>query len=205
MLLNLERMKWMPEEPAKYLLANIPEYRLHVVENGKDVLAMNVVVGKAVHRTVIFADELKYVVFSPYWNIPRSIVRNEIYPAMKRSSSYLRRKNMEVTGYSGGLPIVRQKPGSGNALGKVKFIFPNSYNIYFHDTPSRGLFNRQERAFSHGCVRVHQPFDLAAYLLKDKPEWTDEKIKAAMNRSTEKWVTLDKIVPVLHYLFYFMG
>jgi murein L,D-transpeptidase YcbB/YkuD len=166
MLVNLERMKWMPEVPANFLLANIPEYRLHVVEDGKEVLGMNIVVGKAANRSVIFSDELKYVVFSPYWNIPRSIVRNEIFPAMQRSSSYLSRKNMEVTGYSGGLPNVRQKPGSGNALGHVKFIFPNSYNIYFHDTPSRSLFSKQQRAFSHGCIRLQQPFDLAVYLLR---------------------------------------
>ena len=201
MLINLERMKWMPEAPPNFLLANIPEYRLHVMENGKKVLAMNIVVGKAANRTVIFSDLLKYVVFSPYWNIPRSIVRNEIYPAMKRSSSYLRRNNMEVTGYSNGLPIVRQKPGNSNALGHVKFIFPNSYNIYFHDTPSRSLFSRQERAFSHGCIRLQQPFDLAVYLLRNQPEWTNEKIKAAMNSSKEKWVTLGKTVAV--FITYF--
>ena len=108
---------------------------------------------------------------------------------------------MEITGYSEGLPIVRQKPGNENALGHVKFIFPNSYNIYFHDTPSRYLFNREHRAFSHGCIRLHQPFDLAVYLLKDQPEWTKEKIKAAMERSTEQWVTLKQSVPV--YITYF--
>ncbi|MGK2860567.1 MAG: L,D-transpeptidase family protein [Chitinophagaceae bacterium] len=201
MLINLERMKWMPEAPSNYLLANIPEYRLYVVENNQEVMAMNIVVGKAASRSVIFSDELKFVVFSPYWNIPRSIVRNEIVPAMNRSSNYLSGQNMEITGYSGGLPIVRQKPGGANALGKVKFIFPNSYNIYFHDTPSKSLFNRQERAFSHGCIRLQQPFDLAVYLLRNQPEWTKEKIKAAMNSSKEKWVTLDKIVPV--FITYF--
>jgi len=200
-LINLERMKWMPEVSSNYLFANIPEYRLHVMENGKEVLAMNIVVGKAANRTVIFSDQLKYVVFSPYWNIPRSIVRDEIYPAMKQSSSYLRRNNMEETGYSNGLPIVRQKPGNSNALGQVKFIFPNSYNIYFHDTPSRSLFSRQQRAFSHGCIRLQQPFDLAVYLLRNQPEWTNEKIKAAMNSSKEKWVTLGKTVPV--FITYF--
>ena len=162
---------------------------------------MNIVVGKAANRTVIFSDDLKYVVFSPYWNVPQSIVRNEIYPAMKRNSNYLQRNNMEVTGYSNGLPIVRQKPGKSNALGDVKFIFPNSYNIYFHDTPSRSLFDRQQRAFSHGCIRVQQPFDLAVYLLRNQPEWTKEKIKAAMHQSTEKWVTLNKSVPV--FITYF--
>jgi len=201
MLINLERMKWMPELSSNYLFANIPEYRLHVMENRKEVLAMNIVVGKAANRTVIFSDQLKYVVFSPYWNIPRSIVRNEIYPAMQRSSSYIRRNNMEVTGYSNGLPIVRQKPGNSNALGHVKFIFPNSYNIYFHDTPSRSLFSKQQRAFSHGCIRLQEPFDLAVYLLRNQPEWTNEKIKAAMNSSKEKWVALSKTVPV--FITYF--
>ncbi len=201
MLINLERMKWMPRLPQHYLLANIPEYRLHVVENGREALAMNIVVGKAANKTVIFSDELKYIVFSPYWNIPRSIVRNEIYPAMKRSSSYLRRHNMEVTGNSGGLPVVRQKPGRRNSLGRVKFLFPNSYNIYFHDSPAKSLFERERRAFSHGCVRLQQPEELAAYLLKDRPEWTREKIRAAMNRSSDQWVTLDKSVPV--FITYF--
>lgn len=201
MLINLERMKWMPPLPSAYLLANIPEYRLHVVANGQEALTMNIVVGKAANKTVIFSDELKYIVFSPYWNVPRSIVRKEIYPAMRRSRSYLRRHNMEVTGYSGGLPVVRQKPGRSNALGRVKFIFPNSYNIYFHDTPAKSLFEKERRAFSHGCVRLQQPAELAAFLLKDKPEWTREKIRAAMSRSADQWVTLEPHVPV--FITYF--
>ncbi len=201
MLLNMERMKWLPEQPMDFIMVNIPSYRLRVFENGKVVLAMDVVVGKAANRTVIFSDSLKYVVFSPYWNVPRSIVRNETYPAMKRSSSYLGRNNMEVTGYSNGLPIVRQKPGPGNALGQVKFIFPNSYNIYFHDTPSKSLFSRNARAFSHGCIRLHQPFELARYLLRNDESWTDAAIKKAMNASKEKWVTLKKPLPV--FITYF--
>lgn len=121
---------------------------------------------------------------------------------MKRSRSYLQRNNMEVTGYIDGLPVVRQKPGNSNALGHIKFIFPNSYNFYFHDTPSRGLFNRQQKAFSHGFIRLQQqPFDLAVYLLRNQPEWTNKKIKAAMNSSKEKWVTLNKTVGV--FITYF--
>lgn len=201
MLINLERMKWMPATPAHHITANIPEYRLHVVQKDTPVLSMNVVVGKAANRTVIFSDQLKYVVFSPYWNVPRSIVRNEIYPAMQRSRNYLARNNMEVTGYSNGLPVVRQKPGGSNALGRVKFIFPNSYNIYFHDTPSRSLFSRQQRAFSHGCIRVQQPFELAKYLLRNNDSWTDPSIRAAMNSGTEKWVSLPQTVPV--FITYF--
>lgn len=201
MLLNLERMKWMPKEPDKYLTANIPEFRLHVIENGNDVLTMKIVVGKAVHRTVIFADELQHIVFSPYWNIPQSIVRNEILPAMKRNKNYLREKNMEITGNYNGLPVIRQKPGLGNALGHVKFIFPNRYSIYFHDTPARSLFNEDRRAFSHGCVRLEHPYYLAKHLLKDDPEWTGDKIWDAMHGNEEIWVPLGE--PVAVYLTYF--
>lgn len=161
---------------------------------------MNIVVGKAAARTVIFSDELQYVVFSPYWNVPRSIVKNEIVPAMNRSSSYLRRNNMEITGYSDGLPVVRQKPGGSNALGRVKFIFPNRYNIYFHDTPARTLFTKEARAFSHGCVRVQEPFTLAQYLLRTDSSWTNARISKAMNGHMEVWVKLPEAVPV--YLLY---
>lgn len=202
MLINLERMKWMPRQPANRITVNIPEYRLKVYENGNKVLGMNVVVGKAANRTVIFSDELEFIVFSPYWNIPRSIIRREIYPAMNRSSSYLLRNNMEVTGYySDSLPIVRQRPGWGNALGDVKFIFPNSYNIYFHDTPAKALFGRHKRAFSHGCIRLQQPFELAKYLLRNNPEWPEKAIRKAMNSSTEKWVRLNRPLPV--FITYF--
>ena len=197
-LINLERMRWLPPQPGgKLIVANIPEFRLHVYENGREVMAMDIVVGKAANRTVIFSDELKYVVFSPYWNVPRSIVRAEILPAMERNPNYLRKQNMEITGQRGGLPVIRQKPGRGNALGQVKFLFPNRYSIYFHDTPAKGLFERQQRAFSHGCIRLHQPFELARYLLQDQPGWSDSRIRRAMNSGTEKWVTLPEPVPVV--------
>ena len=200
LLINLERMRWLPAWPANRLVANIPEYRLHVFENDKEVLGMNIVVGKAANRTVIFSDDLQYIVFSPYWNVPRSIVKNEIVPAMNRNSNYISRNNMEITGQSNGLPVVRQKPGPGNALGQVKFIFPNRYNIYFHDTPAKTLFNSQSRAFSHGCVRIQDPFDLARYLLRNDSSWTDAKIRKAMNSGKEEWIKLSQPVPV--YLLY---
>ena len=202
MLINMERMRWLPKEPqGNILVANIPEYKLHVFENGKKVFDIDIVVGTAANKTVVFNDELKYVVFSPYWNIPSSIVRKEIQPAMKRNPNYLSRNNMEETGFSNGLPIIRQKPGGNNALGKVKFIFPNSYNIYFHDTPAKKLFGREKRAFSHGCIRLAEPNKLAKYLLRNQPEWTSEKIKRAMNSSKEKWVTINETVPV--FITYF--
>src|SRR5690606_35463286 len=166
LLINMERMRWMPNmTDGNGVLVNIPQYELHVFEQGKMVFQMDIVVGKTGSETVIFSDEVKYVVFSPYWNVPRSIVRNEIYPAMQRNPNYLVQKNMEQTGFSKGLPIIRQRPGKSNSLGRVKFIFPNSYNIYLHDTPSRNLFEEERRAFSHGCIRIQKPFELAEYLL----------------------------------------
>ena len=201
MLINLQRMKWMPDEGSDYILANIPEYRLRVYKNDTVALSMRIVVGKAAHHTVIFSDSLKYIVFSPYWNIPASIVRNEIVPAMERNKNYLDLHNMEITGRSGSLPIVRQRPGNANALGKVKFLFPNSYNIYFHDTPQKDLFDKQHRAFSHGCIRLQHPVALAKLLLAGDPKWTDKKINQAMHRSIEKWVTLERPIPV--YIVYF--
>jgi len=202
MLINLERMRWLPEKQAPdRIVANIPEFVLHVYEQNRKAFDMNIVVGKEGSSTVIFNDQLKYIVFSPYWNVPRSIVRNEIYPAMKRNPGYLARHNMESTGMSGGLPVIRQKPGGNNSLGKVKFLFPNNYNIYFHDTPSKSLFNRDKRAFSHGCIRLAEPEKMASYLLRNDTAWTPEKIGAAMNLNKEKWVTLKDPVPV--FISYF--
>ena len=149
-LLNMERLRWMPAQPpGDFILVNIPQFRLIVYEEGKPVFAMNIVVGKEQHATVIFTGKIKYVVFSPYWNVPPSILKNEILPAIRRNPNYLAKHNMEWNGNS-----VRQKPGPGNALGKVKFLFPNSYNIYLHDSPAKSLFGETKRAFSHGCIRV---------------------------------------------------
>ena len=202
LLLNLERMKWVPETPeGAFIIVNIPEFRLHMFEAAKKVFSINIVVGKAAHNTVIFTGELKYVVFSPYWNIPRSIVRNEILPVIRRNPNYLSKMNMEQTGFSDGLPVIRQKPGGKNALGRVKFIFPNNYNIYFHDTPSKSLFNQEARAFSHGCIRLAEPEKLAIYLLRNQPEWTIQRINIAMSSTKEKWVTLKEKLPV--FISYF--
>lgn len=202
LLLNLERMRWMPS-PAekKVILVNIPEYRLHVFEDRKEVLNMNIVVGKAANKTVIFSDRLKNIVFSPYWNVPPSIVRTEILPSMQRNRNYLSQHRMEKTGTSDGLPVIRQKPGKSNSLGRVKFLFPNSYNIYLHDTPAKSLFTEQTRAFSHGCIRLAAPKALAEYLLSDRPEWTGSRIEKAMNAQKETWVTLAEPVPV--FITYF--
>lgn len=201
-IVNMERSRWLPVQLAgDYVAVNIPEFKLHVY-NGEELLwSCNAVVGKTTHPTTLFYGEIKYVVFSPYWNIPPGILRNEIIPGMNKSSSYLARHNMEVTGYSGGLPVVRQKPGPSNALGLVKFLFPNSYNIYLHDTPSKSLFNETSRAFSHGCIRIEEPAKLAAFLLEYAEDWNADKIAKAMHAGKERYVTLNKKVPV--FITYF--
>jgi len=197
MLINMERLRWVPEAYAPDLiLVNIPEFRMHIFENGQEALSMNVVVGAGATRTVIFSDTLSNIVFSPYWGVPSSIVRNEILPAIKKNPNYLAKKGMERIGGSDANPVIRQKPGAGNALGRVKFLFPNSYSIYFHDTPSKGGFARESRAFSHGCIRLSQPKELAEYLLRNDTTWTAEKIKKAMFSGKETWVKLKEKRPV---------
>jgi L,D-transpeptidase YcbB len=198
MLINMERIRWLPKEPSgKLILANIPEYKLRVFEKSAKVMEMDIIVGKAANKTIVFNDMLQYLVFSPYWNVPSSIVRNEILPAIKRNRAYLDSKNMEVTGYSGDLPVIRQRPGADNSLGLVKFIFPNDYNIYFHDTPAKSLFKQESRALSHGCIRLSEPAKLASYLLKDQPAWTPDQIKKSMSKGEESYVRLKAPVPVV--------
>ena len=197
MLVNMERMRWMPAHDAgRRLVANIPEYKLHVYEGNRKVFDMRIVVGKAANKTVGFNDKLKHIVFSPYWNIPASIVRKEILPAMQRNPAYLAQKNMEQTGTRNGLPVIRQKPGGNNSLGRVKFLFPNSYAIYFHDTPAKSLFDQNKRAFSHGCIRLAEPTRLATYLLQDNPSWNESRITQAMFAEKEKWVDVQEPVSV---------
>ncbi len=195
LLINMERMRWMQENPeTDYLLVNIPEFRLHVYEQGKLAFDMDVVVGSVAHSTVIFSGVLDQVVFSPYWNVPASILKNEILPAIARNPNYLARHRMEWNGNS-----VRQLPGPGNSLGQVKFLFPNSYNIYLHDTPSKSLFGESKRAFSHGCIRLSEPKKLAEFLLRKDSTWTPEKIAGAMQAGKEKYVRLknEDQVPVI--------
>ncbi|QPH37918.1 L,D-transpeptidase family protein [Pedobacter endophyticus] len=200
--INMERMRWMPVDDAeRKVVVNIPEFRLRAYERGKEAIAMDIVVGKTANRTAIFSDQIRNVVFSPYWNIPESIVKDEILPGIKENPSYLAQHNMEITGRRNGLPVIRQKPGSKNALGRVKFIFPNQYSIYLHDTPAKDLFELRKRAFSHGCIRVAEPVKLASYLLKAQPQWTAKKIVSAMNANTERWIKIEH--PVQIFISYF--
>lgn len=198
LIINMERMRWMPvKKEGKLILVNIPEFMLHVSEGNKHVIHMPVVVGKEGHNTTMFSDELTTIVFSPYWNVPPSIVKKEILPAMNRNRNYLEKNHMEIVRTSDGLPEIRQLPGAHNSLGRVKFLFPNSFNIYFHDTPAKSLFENDTRAYSHGCIRLSDAVKMANYLLEHSPEWTPEKIEEAMNKTTEKWVELKHAIPVI--------
>jgi murein L,D-transpeptidase YcbB/YkuD len=161
-----------------------------VYEGAKQIFDMDIVVGSEEHKTVMFNDEMTNIVFSPYWNVPESIVENEILPAMQRNKNYLRNNGYEITGYENGLPVIRQKPGPQNSLGQVKFVFPNDHGIYFHDTPAKGLFQYSKRSFSHGCIRLSDPTKLAIYLLKNSPNWTEDKVRKAMKSGNEQWVKL---------------
>jgi len=196
-LINMNRMRWRPQEPeGRWIEVNIPAFILHVY-NGKDtVFSMPVVVGKDGHNTTLFSDLMTTIVFSPYWNVPPSIVKKEIVPGMDSNENYLEEHNMEITGQENGLPVVRQKPGPENSLGKVKFLFPNSFNIYLHDTPAKELFNKDVRAYSHGCIRLANAEKLADYLLQNSSKWTPEKIDEAMNSGDEQFVKLKDPVPV---------
>jgi L,D-transpeptidase YcbB len=212
--LNLERWRWLPRDLGeRHILVNIPEYRLEVWDRGQVPLAMRTVVGKQDTPTPIFNDVMTHVVFSPYWNVPPDIAEGETLPSLLTDPDFLRRQNMEVLDEA-GKPVApgsidlsdprkyrfRQRPGSDNSLGLVKFMFPNQFNVYLHDTPTDSLFSRASRSFSHGCVRLEQPLALARYVLQDQAEWTEEQIVQAMEKGEEKHVKLKRPIPV--YLGY---
>ncbi|PKB17796.1 murein L,D-transpeptidase [Flavobacterium sp. 5] len=198
-IVNMERCRWIDpklEKDKEFIEVNIPEFKLYVIRDGEISFISPVVVGKAMTKTVIFSGMMQFIVFSPYWVIPQSIINQEIKPGMAKDKNYLAKKQLE---WNNGQ--VRQLPGKNNSLGLVKFLFPNSNNIYLHDTPAKSLFERENRAFSHGCVRVAKPKELAVELLKGDPSWTPERIDKAMHAGKEKWYTLKKKVPV--YIGYF--
>jgi murein L,D-transpeptidase YcbB/YkuD len=212
--LSLERWRWLPRDlGSKYILVNIPEYRLEVWDHGRVPLAMNVVVGKTDTPTPIFSDRMTYLVFAPYWNMPADIVEQETLPSVMSDPGFLERANIEVLDKEGKvIPAsdvnledpsayrFRQRPGTANSLGLVKFMFPNQYNVYLHDTPADSLFARATRSFSHGCVRLENPEALAAYVLSDQPSWSADRIQEAMHAEEETTVKLKEPVPV--YLGY---
>ncbi|MEO6463479.1 MAG: L,D-transpeptidase family protein [Candidatus Eisenbacteria bacterium] len=215
--LNMERWRWMPRTLGeRYLVVNIPEYLLRVVEDGRPALDMKVVVGKEASKTPVFSDHLTHVVINPDWSVPEGITASEIAPAMQRDPSHLSRQRMrafvdgeEVDGesvdWSDAEQVaqvsVRQDPGEGNALGRIKFMFPNRFNVYLHGTPAEHLFAREERGFSHGCVRVEDPLRLATHLLAGVPGGTANEIEAQIEGGRTKTIDLPRPMPV--HLVYF--
>jgi L,D-transpeptidase YcbB len=217
--LTLERWRWVPEEFLQPpVVVNIPEFRLRTFDNaGKVVLSMNVIVGKAIrHETPAFEKDMRFVVFRPYWNVPPGILRSEIVPAIQRDRNYLSTNNYEVVTHDGqivtsgeindevlqqlraGKLAVRQAPGPSNALGLIKFMFPNEHHVYLHSTPAQQLFGQSRRDFSHGCIRVEKPDELAAWVLSNNPGWDLERIRAAMQGGQDNLqVNLAKPIPVL--------
>jgi murein L,D-transpeptidase YcbB/YkuD len=222
--LALERLRWLPDlSNQRFVALNIPMFDLWAWDSirptGVPSFGMRAIVGRALStETPVFVDEMRYVIFRPYWNVPRSILRNEILPMVERDSEYLRRQSMEIVRGPGddarpvaatpenltllrqGKLRLRQRPGPQNALGLVKFVFPNNENVYLHGTPARELFGRTRRDFSHGCVRVEDPVALAEWVLNDQPTWTSEAILAAMSASTSRRVNLTR--PIRLVLFY---
>ncbi|RZJ31227.1 MAG: L,D-transpeptidase [Flavobacterium sp.] len=198
-VVNMERCRWLSPDAIdvpEYIAVNIPSYKMRYVRDGKTALESNVVVGDEANRTVVFSGKMSYLVFSPYWNIPESIVEKEINPAIEKDPDYLEKHNMEWQGKH-----LRQRPGGDNSLGLIKFMFPNSNNIYLHDTPAKSLFKKEDRALSHGCVRVQKARDLAVMILDDDPNWSPEKVDEAMHSGEETQYPLKRKIPV--YIAYF--
>lgn len=219
--INLERWRWLPADLGdRYVMVNIPEYRLRAYEDSKPALEMRVVVGESYddRATPVFSDAMEYVVFRPYWNVPAGIAADEIVPEVRKNSGYLEEKNYEIVAQftpeaevlpntpdnidkvEAGELYVRQRGGSSNALGLVKFMFPNEYAVYLHDSPAEQLFSRTQRDFSHGCVRVEQPAQLAEFVLAGKPGWDATRIDSALHEGDRERVQLDESIPV--YLAY---
>jgi murein L,D-transpeptidase YcbB/YkuD len=219
---NLERLRWFPDtiKDIELILVNTANFQLDFIQKLDTVLSSKVIVGKSYHSTPQFSALMSYIVFSPTWTVPTSITRNELVPKIKKDPRYLAKNNMKLLNSSGktvdpssidwakvsarSFPYtVRQEPGENNSLGLVKFMFPNQNSVYIHDTPSRSLFEREDRALSHGCIRIQKPFDFAKILLSHDSNWTDEKIRTAMHQTKEQIVNLNRKIPVaIIYLTY---
>ena len=220
--LALERLRWLPHAPARrFLVANVPAFRLVAFDRAASddpVLASAIVVGEAAReRTPFFIDAVRAVIFRPFWYPPRGMIEREILPALQRDPAGLEQERMDLVArgaddapalpathenlarLAGGTLGLRQRPGPQNTLGLVKFMFPNRYDVYLHDTPARELFARPRRDFSHGCIRVEKAADLAAFLLAGMPEWTPEAIRAAMDGGRTFQVDLPEPVPIFIY------
>ncbi|WP_171015914.1 L,D-transpeptidase family protein [Devosia sp. FKR38] len=211
-LANMERWRWMPRDLGAFnVFVNVPEFRLAISRDGQEEYTTRVVVGTTKNQTPIFSDNIRHIVVNPYWNVPSSIIRGEIAPAVMNNPGYIDSHNYDLL-YNGN-PVspwavdwsqvsttnfpfrVRQRPGSGNALGQIKFLFPNKHDVYLHDTPSKSLFARDFRAYSHGCVRVQNPMEFAGALMANEPNISRASLEA-MFGSAERWVNPQTQIPV---------
>lgn len=212
---NMERLRWFPlQGNEKYIIVNIASRELHMIRGADTLISMRVIVGKDPRKTPVFNDKITYIVFSPTWTVPKTILENDVIPQLMKGPGYLEERNMKLF-RRGGMEIaytevdwsmvsstnfpymVRQDPGPANALGKVKFMFPNAYDVYIHDSPSKGSFASDNRALSSGCIRAEKPFDLAVLLLSDEPGWSPERIRMAMQQNKEETVHLKVPVDVM--------
>ncbi|MBA4783985.1 MAG: L,D-transpeptidase family protein [Rhizobiales bacterium] len=214
---NMEMWRWVSRDMGElHVQANIPSFDITVVKNEEEIHRTRVVVGTTVNQTPVFSDEMEYVVVNPYWNVPYSIASKELLPIIRSNPGYVENKNYEVV--AGNRVInptsvkwgddsfkslrIRQRPGSGNALGDVKFLFPNQYSIYFHDTPSKSLFQKAARAFSHGCVRVHNPFEFGNVLMQNAKGWRPGRLQEMVG-GEERWIKLQDDEKIEVHLTYF--
>jgi murein L,D-transpeptidase YcbB/YkuD len=216
-VLNLERRRWMADDRGQhYVFVNLADFELKVVDEPRTLFDTRVVVGAPYHRTPVFSGDMTYIEINPYWNVPPSIARKELLPKIKENPGYLAANNFELlSDWSESASVLdpytidwsavhaesfayklRQGPGPGNALGRIKFMFPNRFNVYLHDTPARSLFAKDQRSFSHGCIRVENPEQLAAFVLARQPGWSLEQIEAAIATGNRMIVPLDTPLPV---------
>jgi len=219
---NMERWRWMPAELGERRIeVNIAGFRVDVMEAERKRLSMRAIVGKPYHKTPVFSDRMSYLVLNPSWNVPWSIAVKEILPKAQTNPSYFEEKNMRVLKGWGNEPVVidnkavdwnslnednfryrfQQRPGDNNALGRVKFMFPNEFDVYLHDTSARSLFTNESRDFSHGCVRLEKPMDLARYLLGGEASWTQEKLDSVLESGQETEVPIRTRMPV-HFMYW---
>jgi murein L,D-transpeptidase YcbB/YkuD len=214
---NLERMRWLGRNLGhRYILVNIADFKLDLVDRDQRVMSMGVVAGKPYWNTPVFTEKMKYIIFNPWWSVPESITKEELLPKIQMNPGYLTQQKMKMfNGWGKNAEeintdtikwdtisietfpyIFRQEPGPLNPLGKIKFMLPNKFNIYLHDTPAKGLFSENSRAFSHGCIRVEGPLNLAEYLLQDDPDWDREKIGNAIEGGEETRIDLASPITV---------
>jgi murein L,D-transpeptidase YcbB/YkuD len=212
---NMERFRWLPSQVTeKHIIVNIANFKLDLIAGTDTLISMRAVVGKETRKTPVFNESMTYIVFSPTWTVPNTILQEDVIPELLKGPGYLIKKNMKLLRNDGtelaysdvdwstistsNFPyMVRQDPGPGNSLGRVKFMFPNDYNVYIHDTPSKSFFAHDARAVSSGCIRVEDPFDLAVLLLSDLPGWSPDSIRTAMQQAKEQTVLLKVPVDVM--------